>query len=322
MFEAPTVADLARRVRLGGVTRAPLRPSVRPHPIALSFAQQRLWFLHQLEGPSPTYNIPLCLRLDGVLNVDALESALNDLISRHESLRTIFAQTESCAHQVILGAGAARIDFQTELANDAALSATLSRAAGYCFDLGMEIPIRARLFKLDDQRYVLLLLIHHIAADGWSLAPLARDLTDAYTARCDGHAPDWKPLPVQYADYALWQRQWLGQETDTGSSIACQIEYWKRTLSGMPEQLALPTDRSRPAQSSYRGDSVAVEVGAEVHQGLVDLARRGGASLFMVLHAVVATLLSRLGAGSDITLGSPIAGRTGRRTRRPGRVLR
>ncbi|SDZ72442.1 AMP-binding enzyme, partial [Variovorax sp. YR266] len=170
--------------------------------------------------------------------------------------------------------------------------------------------LRAWLFRLDPQQHVLLLLCHHIASDGWSIAPLARDLSTAYAARCQGKAPAWTALPVQYADYTLWQRELLGDETDAHSTSARQLAYWQHTLAGLPEQLELPTDRPRPAVSSYRGQSMAFTVPAEVHQGLLTLARDGQASLFMVLQAALAALFTRMGAGTDIALGSPIAGRT------------
>jgi amino acid adenylation domain-containing protein len=310
LFEAPTVAELAHRLDTGGAARMPLRALPRPDRIPLSFAQQRLWFLHQFEGPSPTYNIPLPLQLEGPLDAVALESALNDLVTRHESLRTVFVQGDDLSHQIVRDARTARLGFETVSVSAGELPALLRQAADHCFDLSADIPIRASLFRLDETQHVLLLLIHHIAGDGGSMVPLARDLGTAYTARCQGQLPAWAPLPVQYADYTLWQRDWLGQEADPDSTIAGQIAYWKHTLAGLPEQLALPTDRPRPAQSSYRGDSVGFEIAAEVHKELLDLARRSQASLFMVLHAAIAVLLSKLGAGNDIALGSPIAGRT------------
>ena len=157
---------------------------------------------------------------------------------------------------------------------------------------------------------MLLLLVHHIAGDGWSLAPLARDLARAYAARRNGKAPDLPALPVQYADYTLWQHQVLGDESDPQSAIARQLAFWTETLEELPDQLDLPSDRPRPAVSSYRGDSVPLSLSANLHAGLLALAREGRASLFMVLQAALSALLTRLGAGSDIPIGSPIAGRT------------
>ena len=158
----------------------------------------------------------------------------------------------------------------------------------------------------------MLLVLHHIAGDGWSLGPLAQDLSHAYGARLCGRAPDFAPLAVQYADYALWQQALLGEESDGGSVLARQLSYWRERLSGLPEQIALPSDRGRPAVASYRGGSVEFGLSGALHGRLLELARAQGASLFMVLQAGLAALLSRLGAGDDIAIGSPIAGRTDR----------
>ncbi|WP_275413243.1 condensation domain-containing protein, partial [Rugosimonospora africana] len=157
---------------------------------------------------------------------------------------------------------------------------------------------------------VLLLVLHHIAGDGWSLAPLARDVAVAYTARVAGQAPGWVGLPVQYADYTLWQRQVLGDESDPGSVISAQVRYWRQALAGLPEQVGLPTDRLRPAVATYQGATVPVRWDTGLHTGLVGLARRLRVSVFMVVQAGLVGLLSRLGAGRDVVIGSPIAGRT------------
>ncbi|MDP9968770.1 amino acid adenylation domain-containing protein, partial [Variovorax paradoxus] len=183
-------------------------------------------------------------------------------------------------------------------------------AASHGFELSREIPFRAWLFHLDAEHHVLLLLCHHIASDGWSLAPMARDVSTAYAARSQGKPPAWAPLPVQYADYTLWQRELLGDESEPDSVGSRQLAYWQQTLAGLPEQLDLPTDRPRPAVSSYCGESIAFQLDASLHQGLAALAREGQASLFMVLQAALSALFTRMGAGTDIPLGSPIAGRT------------
>ncbi|MFH0134905.1 amino acid adenylation domain-containing protein [Variovorax sp. VaC1] len=310
LFEAPSVAQLAHRLGEAQAARTTLQPMARPKQIPLSFAQQRLWFLHRLEGASTTYNITLALRLAGHVNDAALEQALNDVVSRHESLRTVFPDTDDIPQQMILAPETAQLALQVRDVSEAALPQHLVEATAHGFDIARELPIRARLFHLGADQHVLLLLCHHIASDGWSLAPLASDLSIAYAARLQGKAPAWAALPVQYADYTLWQRELLGDERNSNSIGARQLAYWQRTLANLPEQLELPTDRPRPVISSHAGGTATLQLDAELHQGLLTLAREGQASLFMVLQAALAALFTRMGAGTDIALGSPIAGRT------------
>jgi amino acid adenylation domain-containing protein/non-ribosomal peptide synthase protein (TIGR01720 family) len=288
----------------------PLAPRERGGSLPLSLGQQRFWLLQRLEGRSPIYNLPLALHLDGPLDIAALGAALGDLAARHETLRTIFVDGENAATQCILPIAEARPVLQQVDAGDRALPALLSEAASYAFDLSAEPPLRATLFRLDEDRHALMLLVHHIAGDGWSVGPLARDLATAYGARCRGEAPGWSPLPVQYADYTLWQRELLGHEADPGSRSAQQLGYWRTALANLPDQIELPTDRPRPAMPSRRGDMIRYSLDAALHGRLLAWARDSQVSLFMVLQAGLAALLHRLGAGTDIALGSPIAGRT------------
>jgi amino acid adenylation domain-containing protein/non-ribosomal peptide synthase protein (TIGR01720 family) len=309
-FENPTVAGLA--VLVGGAQEA--RPAVvpgpRPERIPLSFAQRRLWFLNRLEGPSPTYNIPLSMRLTGVLDVAALRAAIGDVVARHESLRTVFPETGGTPRQEILDAQVATPQLRAADVTADELDAAVAEAVGYGFDLVAEPPVRAHLFTVGPRDHVFVLLVHHIACDGWSLGPLLRDLSDAYRARTAGRAPQWTPLAVQYADYALWQREVLGGEDEEGSRLAAELAYWRERLAGMPEELALPTDRPRPARPSHDGDIVPLRLAPERHRALADLAKAAGASPFMVLQAALAALLHRLGVGDDIPLGTTVAGRT------------
>ncbi|OOE20643.1 non-ribosomal peptide synthetase DhbF [Bacillus subtilis] len=309
LFDEPTVAGLAAHLDLAQSARPALQRAERPEKIPLSFAQRRLWFLHCLEGPSPTYNIPVAVRLTGELDQGLLKAALYDLVRRHESLRTIFPESQGTSYQHILDADRACPELHVTEIAEKELSDRLAEAVRYSFDLAAEPAFRAELFVIGPDEYVLLLLVHHIVGDGWSLTPLTRDLGTAYAARCHGRSPEWAPLAVQYADYALWQQELLGNEDDPNSLIAGQLAFWKETLKNLPDQLELPTDYSRPAEPSHDGDTIHFRIEPEFHKRLQELARANRVSLFMVLQSGLAALLTRLGAGTDIPIGSPIAGR-------------
>ncbi|WIN00179.1 amino acid adenylation domain-containing protein [Actinoplanes oblitus] len=307
LFAAPTPARLAEVVagsRHG--SRPPLRPMPRPEAPPLSAAQQRLWFLHRMRGPSATYNMPYALRLTGPLDVAALRSALVDVVDRHESLRTVFAAPDGVPHQVVLPANRATVEVSRPAGDP---GRWLSQAAHRPFDLSRDLPIRVHLGVLGTDEHLLLVVLNHVAADGWSLAPLMRDLSAAYTARLGGTAPAWAPLPVQYTDYALWQSQVLGTVDDPDSLVSRQLAFWRATLAGAPQYLDLPTDRPYPAERSERGGQVPFTVPADLHRNLLRLAHDHDATLFMVLHAAFAVLLHRVGAGDDVVIGTPVAGR-------------
>ncbi|MFC9681060.1 amino acid adenylation domain-containing protein [Streptomyces sp. NPDC056948] len=307
LFEATTVAKLAARLAGSGPRRTGITPQPREGRLPLSYAQERLWFLHRFEGPSPTYNLPVALRLAGDLDVAALTAALDDLAARHEALRTVFAEDGHGPHQVVLPSvpplSVAGVD-------EEGLAERLAEEVRTPFDLTTRPPLRATLLDLGENEHVLLLVLHHIAGDGASMAPLARDLATAYAARTQGEEPGWAQLPLQYADFAAWQRQTLGEADDPGSVLSRQLDHWRATLAGLPEQMELPFDRPRPAVPTHRGDTVPFTVAPEVHEALVRLAREHHTTVFMVVHAALATLLHRLGAGHDIVIGSPVAGRT------------
>ena len=324
VFETPTVAGVAAALdAASGVVRPALVRQQRAEGelVPASFAQQRLWFLSRLEGRSATYNVPWAIRLSGTLDPGALEQALDDVIGRHEVLRTVFTEVDGAAVQQVRDLPSAGIELKASPVTENELTAALEGAAGEGFDLACaESLVRARLFQVaagapepDEPvagEWVLVVVMHHAVTDGWSMAPFARDLSAAYAARCQGREPGWAALPVQYADYAIWQRDLLGSPDDPGSLAGRQVAYWAQALRGAPEELALPAVRTRPAVASHRGGRVAVQIGAGVHRRLAGLARESRASVFMVLQAAFAALLSRLGAGTDIPVGTPIAGRT------------
>jgi len=313
LFQAPSASGVAASLSALSDARARLSARPRPERVPLSFAQQRLWFLAQLEGPSATYNIPTALRLTGGVDVGALDAALRDVLTRHEVLRTIYPVEGGEPYQRVLTMD--ELDWsliQAGPADGDELRAAIADASSYRFDLAVEPPVHASLISAgpaDEPEYVLVLVVHHIAGDGWSMGPLARDVSTAYAARCAERAPEWSALPVQYADYALWQRELLGDIEDADSVLSQQVEYWRRALAGSPAETTLPYDHPRPAVAGHRGHSVDLDIPPYLHARLVSLGARHGATTFMVLQAALAMLLSRLGAGNDIPIGSPVSGR-------------
>ncbi len=314
LFGAPTVAELAAIAAGSGPSRPAL--AVRPRPAVLppSFAQQRLWFIDRFDGPSALYNQPFVFRLAGRADAAALAGALADVVARHESLRTVFAEADGRVCQLVRDGAAAVPVFDVIQAGPGEVGPLAVAAARRPFDLGAELPVRATLIRTGPDEQVLVLLMHHIAGDGWSARPLLADLGAAYQARLAGEPSPLAPLPVQYADYALWQRELLGAEDDPAgvclhTELARQAAFWRQALAGIPSELALPADRPRPAVASYRGGTTGFTIPADLHAALASLARRHRVTLFMVVQAALAVLLGRLGAGEDIPLGAPVAGR-------------
>ncbi len=327
VFEGPTVAALAHRIdRLlaGGDAAAaapPIRPAPRDLPLPLSFAQQRLWFLDQLQPGSPLYNLPLALGLDGELAIAGLRAALAALVARQEALRTVFAVPAGGGDpfQRILPAAPQPLPLVDLTGLPAARREPLARELAAAtallpFDLARGPLARARLVRLAEQRHVLLLALHHIVGDGWSLALIVDEIAAHYTAAVAavaavaGVADVARPLPalpVQYGDFAVWQRRWL-----QGDVLQHQLDYWRRHLAGAPAQLDLPLDRPRPPVQSGRGGTRRAAFDARLTEALRCRSRAGGGTLFMTLLAAFQLLLARHAGQDDVVVGTPIANRT------------
>ncbi|WP_157514135.1 non-ribosomal peptide synthetase, partial [Nocardia concava] len=319
VFEASVVGALADLLT-ARVADAPaaeegprLRPQMRPDLVPLSFAQQRMWFVNRFDPESIAYNIPMVIRLSGALDTAALAAAVWDVLERHEALRTRYPESDGVPHQVVVPieelAAAADLDLATIEVDESGLAAALSAVVSAGFDVAEQVPLRARLFSTSSTDFVLLLAVHHINADGFSMAPLARDLAAAYVARHDGRQPNWRPLAVQYADYALWQRELAGTAEDPTSLLAQQLQYWSGQLRDLPEVLELPSDRPRPPVASHRGATHTFVLSPAVVEGMQALAQARGVTVFMIFHAALTVVLSRLSGSVDIAVGSPVAGR-------------
>ncbi|WP_338885886.1 non-ribosomal peptide synthase/polyketide synthase [Rhodococcus sovatensis] len=311
LFENPSVAALARALaeRAGAGRRKPLVPQVRPELVPLSLAQQRMWFLNRFDTASGVNNIPVAVRLSGLLDRQALNVAVADVLDRHESLRTVFPEVDGSGHQLVLPTSEVIPDLAPIEVSGGDIFSVLEEVATTGFDVTVELPLRARLFEISPTEHILVLVVHHISTDGFSMGPLTRDVMTAYVARSEGVQPNWLPLPVQYADYSLWQRDMLGNEDDPNSLLARQQDYWKTTLAGIPAQLDLPVDHPRPAVASNRGAGVTFDIDQDTVNVLTDVAHRHSSSLFMVMHSAFAVLLARMSGTDDIVIGTPVAGR-------------
>ncbi|WP_122875330.1 non-ribosomal peptide synthetase, partial [Pseudomonas viridiflava] len=293
---------------LSGVARSEL-PSILPvkrdQPMPLSFAQQRLWFLAQMDGGNEAYNIPMALSLEGALDVTALTRALARIVERHETLRSRFVASGDSAQVLFVPTPAdARLLVEDIRHAPLSLEACLRAEAVAPFDLAHGPLIRAHLLQVADERHVLLLTVHHIVADGWSMGVLTQELLALYPAFCQEQPDPLPPLAIQYADYAVWQRRWL-----TGERLQHQAAYWRQVLGGAPTLLTLPTDRPRPAQQDFAGASLALQLDTRLAADLRKLAQRQGVTLYMALMAAWATTLTRLSGQAEVVIGSPVAGR-------------
>ena len=309
VFELPVVRDLAHALaELPQTSTRPLAPRSRSTVLPASSAQARLSFLQELEGDSSAYHIPIAMRLRGRLDVASLGRAIDDLRVRHESLRTVLEHGVHGLQQRILAPSELPLALTQVSTTEATLDVQLAAAAAIGFNLAEEPSLRATLFTLSAQNHVLLLLMHHCAADGWSVTPLIDDLGVAYRARCSGVEPAFTELPVQYADHTLWLRDRLGDSDDPASIARRQLAYWREQLADLPDEIRLPADRPRTIDDS--GSVIAFRVPAKLHARLATVARAHQATLFMVLVAALAAFLERMGAGTDIPIGVPIAGRS------------
>jgi nonribosomal peptide synthetase DhbF len=304
LFEVRTAAALEGRLREDR-RRPRLERRDRPADVPLSFAQQRVWFLAQLDGLDRAYHIPYVLRIEGRVDADAVEAALADVVGRHEILRTTYHVQEGVPHQRVHPPGALPVRLERLAPGEDLDVVARARAP---FRLDAEVPVRATLVE-EPGGARLLLVLHHIACDGWSFGPLFADLFSAYEARRAGGAPAWEPLPVQYADHALWQRD-LFAAGGEGSEAARLDAFWLDALAGAPVELDLPVDHPRPETPTHRGGLAALRLDGEAHAALQELARAAGVTLHMVVHAAVATVLTRVGCGTDIPVGVAVAGRT------------
>ncbi|MFL5539509.1 MAG: amino acid adenylation domain-containing protein, partial [Longimicrobiaceae bacterium] len=316
LFEAPTVAEIAGRVE--EIRRAelpvlpPVVPGERDGALPLSFAQERLWFIDRLEPGSAVYNLPMALRLGGALDESALERSLSEIVRRHEALRTVFAEVDGSPVQVIAPFGGFALPVEdlsalSEVDRRAAAEQRAGEEAARPFDLAAGPLFRAALLRLGEEDHVLLLSMHHIVSDGWSMGVLFRELSALYAAYREGRESPLPELAVQYADYAVWQREQLA-----GEVLDRQLAYWKERLAGAPELLELPTDHPRPAVQTFRGAHERIELPLELLERLQRLGRSEGATLYMVMLSAFQVLLSKYAGSEDVVVGSPIAGRTRR----------
>ncbi|MBV9109626.1 MAG: amino acid adenylation domain-containing protein, partial [Gemmatimonadetes bacterium] len=314
LFEAPTVAALAGRVEEMRRAELPVLPPVVPveraGALPLSFAQERLWFIDRLEPGSAVYNLPAARRLGGALDVAALERALGEIVRRHEALRTVFPEVEGSPVQVVAPFGGFTLPVEDlsglgEADREAEVRRRAREEARRAFDLSTGPLFRAGLLRLGSEDHVLLLSMHHIVSDGWSMGVLFRELSALYEAYREGGESPLSELPVQYADYAVWQRQQL-----EGEVLDRQLSYWRERLADAPALLGLPTDHPRPAVQTYQGAAVPLELSPELLERLQALGRSEGATLYMTLLSAFQVLLSKYSGSDDVVVGSPIAGRT------------
>jgi amino acid adenylation domain-containing protein len=314
IFESPTISEISETIEEAmraeeGVALSPIIPISRDKQLPLSFSQQRLWFIDRFEPESAAYNVPACVRLRGQIDVPALEQALSELIRRHETLRTVFGEVEGLPVQVIMPAAPLHLAITDigELSEEERLIEArrlVTYDALLPFDLSRGPLLRTGLVRLADDDHIVLFTMHHIVSDGWTIGVLIRELAALYTAFTNNEPSPLPELPIQYADFAAWQREWL-----QGEVLESELRYWRHALSGAPAMLQLPTDRPRPSVQSSHGANQLIVLSEELTAGLKQLSRAEGVTLFMTLLTSFQTLLYRYTGQDDIVIGSPIAGR-------------
>nr|WP_262391489.1 non-ribosomal peptide synthetase [Nocardiopsis sp. CNR-923] len=314
VFESPTPAALAARLSEAEETRSTrprLRAATRDERPVLAPAQRGLWFLQQLDGFRAAYNVPFAVRLSGSVDDTAVELAVRDVVTRHDALRTLYPGHQEEPAPVVLDPGSLPEPLLAVVAAKSEdVPALLHEESNREFDLARDVPLRAVLFRSGEDDHVLSLVFHHIAFDGWSLEPFWEDLASAYGRRTAGRAADRAPLPFSYADYAAWHYRLLGPEDRPTDLARRQLDFWARTLEGLPEELALPYDHARPQGPRLTAEAITIRWDEETLTRLNTLARRESTSLLMVVQAAVAGFLGRISGGTDIPLGTPVAGRT------------
>ncbi|MCD2157842.1 amino acid adenylation domain-containing protein [Rhodococcus cerastii] len=318
VFDHPTVGGLARILADAPDSTTPmLRIGDLPRPdvIPASYGQQALWVIDALGGPSNQYVVPTVMRLVGNIDSEALATAVRDVLNRHETLRTVLVADDGTVRQVLVPAEqihsyAVFASEDLTGASEHAVETRVEQVIQSGFDLAVDVPFRARLLRAAGAQWILVLVVHHHAIDEWSQAVLLRDLSTAYRARMTGEPPNWAPMRVQYADYALWERHVLGDPADPGAGLARHLEYWKNSLAGVPEESTLTPDRPRPGTPTHHGEDIAFTIEEDTVAGLQRVADARNVSIFMIVQTAVALAASILGSGNDIVIGSPVGGRT------------
>ncbi|GAB3949648.1 non-ribosomal peptide synthetase DhbF [Kribbella albertanoniae] len=312
VFDHPRISELARIADTSsGTSSTRIGELPRPAVLPVSYGQQALWLIDQLGTPGGRYVVPVVLRLRGELDPDVLATAVRDVVSRHEALRTLLVENDGMLSQVVVPANEAAERLSLLLEDDVtSVDTRVDAVVRAGFDLAVDLPIRVALFRAGDNDWVFVVAVHHHAVDEWSFPSLLGDLSTAYQARTAGQEPGWTPLPAQYADYAIWQRDVLGAASDARSPLFDHLAYWRDVLADAPEESTITPDRPRPVAPTHRGADLRFSIDPEVVTGLRQVADAQGVSMFMTLQAATALTVSALGAGTDVVIGSPVGGRT------------